>query len=285
MIINLLEHFFSAIKVEGKDSDNFLQGQLTNDIRLANEKFIYSGLCNPKGRLFAFFYILKFNGAYFLICPKAIAESIQKKLNMYILRSDVSISIDEKINIYGSFDQPVDKSLKEIKNNFSYHSFSNNKITIKIPGDKARFLIIHEEFIDYNEISIDASSWIIEDLKSGIPFITKETQEVFLAHTCNLDLINAINFKKGCYTGQEIIARTHYLGKPKHRSYFGIIGSQLSAPPGTEVKFDGKKVGTLVMSSYLNNNTYILFETTAENKTKSLTINDQLIGGIKSFTC
>lgn len=55
MIINLLEHFFSAIKVEGKDSDNFLQGQLTNDIRLANEKFIYSGLCNPKGRLFAFF--------------------------------------------------------------------------------------------------------------------------------------------------------------------------------------------------------------------------------------
>ena len=81
---------FSLIEVSGEDASTFLQGQITNDINLVNETTsVYAGLCNPKGRLLAFFHILKLHDSFFLICPQCIAENIAKKLAMYVLRSKV----------------------------------------------------------------------------------------------------------------------------------------------------------------------------------------------------
>ena len=93
---------------------------------------------------------------------------------------------------------------------------------------------------------IDKKSWNASDIEAKIPNIFKETQDKFIPQSLNLDLIDAVNFKKGCYTGQEIVARTHYLGKPKRRMYLGSINSPESFKIGDEITANGEKVGQII---------------------------------------
>ena len=109
--------------------------------------------------------------------------------------------------------------------------------------------------------STDSNSWNASDIEAKIPNVFKETQEKFIPQSLNLDLINAVNFKKGCYTGQEIVARTHYLGKPKRRMYLGSIST--SNPPNLadEIFVDADKVGQIINFYKKDENHYrILFE-------------------------
>ena len=92
-----------------------------------------------------------------------------------------------------------------------------------------------------NQGGLDSNSWHESDIESKIPNIFTETQDKFIPQSLNLDLIDAINFKKGCYTGQEIVARTHYLGKPKRRMYLGSINVDKPPKLGDEVTVDGKR--------------------------------------------
>ena len=94
-----------VIVVKGKDAETFLQGQITNDIKLIKneKKALYAGYCSPKGRLIAFFLIIKVWGKYFLFCPSSIGSEISKKLSMYIMRSEVCLSHLSKDISYFSF--------------------------------------------------------------------------------------------------------------------------------------------------------------------------------------
>ena len=129
----------------------------------------------------------------------------------------------------------------------------------------------------------DISNWIKKDIEFGIPEVMEQTQEKFLAHTCNLDLIDAVNFKKGCYTGQEIVARTQYLGKPKHRSFYGVINSKLSLSYGEQVLENDQSVGTVVNFICYKDKTHVLFEKTLDTQDDSLNIKGEKLVITKSF--
>ena len=102
MLVNLLDRY-SIIKISGEDHLDFLQGQLTNDVKKNEKKFIYSGMCNPKGRLFAFLRILRAPdlNSTFLVIPSSIADTVQKRLTMFILRSKVMIQKAENLHLFG----------------------------------------------------------------------------------------------------------------------------------------------------------------------------------------
>ena len=276
ILFNLLDHY-SIIEISGEDHLDFLQGQLTNDVKKNEKKFIYSGMCNPKGRLFSFLRILRVPdlNTTFLVIPTSLADAVQKRLSMFILRSKVVIQRAENFHLLGIVE---DSTLFKIP--------ADQKLNL--PDQTNRSVIIFNDTGLFNQITSehsfeDISMWIKKDIEFGIPEVMEQTQEKFLAHTCNLDLIDAVNFKKGCYTGQEIVARTHYLGKPKHRSFYGVINSKLSLGYGEQVLENDQSVGTVVNFICCEDKTHVLFEKILETQDDSLNIKGEKLEITKSF--
>ena len=258
------------IKISGVDAETFIQGQITNDITLLSEeeKSIYAGYCSPKGRLLAFFFITRMDANYFLFCPPCISEAISKRLAMYVLRAKVEIlSSPEDIDYF-----LVDESnIKKLHNNFSsipqskmQTVLSNNKCVslTMLDGPKSYYFIFgyKKEILKlYDEIystEIKPCNWNEVHIDNIIPNIFNETQDLYIPQSVNLDLIGAVNFKKGCYTGQEVVARTHYLGKPKRRMYLGSVTLNKNPELGSDIKVGDEKVGSLVNFYKQENNIF-----------------------------
>ena len=229
---------FSLIEVSGEDASTFLQGQITNDINLVNETTsVYAGLCNPKGRLLAFFHILKLHDSFFLICPQCIAENIAKKLAMYVLRSKVVIAINTTIRLQG-FEFAGEGLCDKVgfpENTNTMQSFLREGMHVtRISGINPRYLCLADNstittFMTAHKTHVvekTCECWKQTSITNKIPNIYLETQGKFIPQSLNLDLMNAINFKKGCYTGQEIVARTHYLGTVKKRLFRGYCSAE-----------------------------------------------------------
>ncbi|MBT4182786.1 MAG: folate-binding protein YgfZ [Nitrosomonadales bacterium] len=251
-----------VIKISGKDAETFIQGQITNDITLVSgeKKSIYTGYCSPKGRLLAFFFIAKIETNYFLFCPPCISNSISKRLAMYILRSDVKITCSPKNVDYFLVDknnlQKLPNSLISIPETKMQTTLNHDKsvsITMLdgiksyffIFGDKKETLRLFDK-IYTTKPKTNPYSWNEIHIENIIPNIFHETQDLFIPQSLNLDLINAINFKKGCYTGQEVVARTHYLGKAKRRMYLGHVEQENRPKLGSNILVNDEKVGSLV---------------------------------------
>jgi len=292
-----------VIIIEGKDAEVFLQGQITNDIKLTKdeEKAIYAGYCSPKGRLIAFFLIIKAWDKYFLFCPTSISDEISKKLSMYVLRSKVVIEKapgnTSYFNFYGG--TKVEEKFKKIWGDVPYptkimettqHPNEQNTTGLlsitKLAGENGRFLVLgedetinmlHDEVFQ-NTDTLDGESWNASDIEAKIPNIFKETQDKFIPQSLNLDLIDAINFKKGCYTGQEIVARTHYLGKPKRRMYLGSINTKKSPSLGDEITVEGENVGQIINLYKKDLGVYrILFEILIEKLDSNLMLSNEIL--------
>ncbi len=287
-----------VIVVKGKDAENFLQGQITNDIEIIKDenKAIYAGYCSPKGRLIAFFLIIKVRDNYYLFCPSSISEEISKKLSMYIMRSEVSLvkspentsyfsfygGGEEERNFKNTWDALPNNLMETIQHPNEQNTTGLLSIT-KLPGENNRYFVLGEkESIGmlYKEVypnlgGLDSESWHASDIEAKIPNIFKESQDKFIPQSLNLDLIDAINFKKGCYTGQEIVARTHYLGKPKRRMFLGAIS--INEPPkvGDEIYVENEIIGQIVNFYEKDKEFYrILFEIRIEKANLDVMLRD-----------
>ena len=259
-----------VIKISGVDAETFIQGQITNDISLLSgeEKSIYAGYCSPKGRLLAFFFITRMDANYFLFCPPCISEAISKRLSMYVLRAKVEITCSPEDVDYFLIDegdiQKVPDNLISKPQNKLQSTLSNDKsISLTMLGGSKSYYLI---FGDNKKISklynviysteINPCNWNEIHIENIIPNIFNKTQDLYIPQSVNLDLIGAINFKKGCYTGQEVVARTHYLGKPKRRMYLGSVALNKNPGLGSDIEVEGEKVGSLVNSYKQENNIF-----------------------------
>ena len=287
-----------VILVRGEDAAAFLQGQITNDINLLakEDKAIYAGYCNPKGRLIAFFLIIKTWDNYFLFCPSSISDEICKKLSMFVLRSDVLITKNKLSYFYFYGNTQAEEDFKNIWGDVPFpinlmetvqHPNEQNTTGLlsitKLPGENGRFLVLGEdETIEmiYSEIFQNDEmpneiSWNASDIEAKIPNIFSETQGKFIPQSLNLDLIDAINFKKGCYTGQEIVARTHYLGKVKRRMYQANLESDEVLEYGEEIYLNNEIVGHIVNFSKGNTAYKLLVELKVEADNKPITLKNK----------
>lgn len=230
-----LNRELAIINVEGADAATYLQGQLTNDIKeLETNKFQLSAHLNNKGRILANFIITKAKeNQYYLITDKSNAEKILPRIKMFVLRSKVTISILD-VNI--SLDDVVNPEFIQLE-------LSQNK-----------YLTIGNQNIIENN---DMNTWHKFLVENNLPFIYVASAEKIIPQQINFEIIGGVNFKKGCYTGQEIVARTHYLGKVKRRLVKFItdsqpqIGNQVFSPT-----IDNQEVGFIV-DFYQNDNKFI----------------------------
>ena len=219
----------------------------------------------------------------------SIKESILKKLKMYVLRSKVSLNLLEEtfttIGIVGSkaFDE---HNIETPKNHLDIAQCQDIMI-MRIGQDSERYQLMGEtskvnQFIKLNfsaYSTMDLDDWNNLNILDGIPDIYPTTQEAFIPQSLNMDLIEGINFKKGCYTGQEIVARTHYLGKVKRRMYRAFIKSQVNLTPGDQIlNKNDEDIGQLVRSAKENSDkTNLLIELRVDQAHEALFIKNELI--------
>jgi folate-binding protein YgfZ len=272
------------LQLSGDDAASFLQGQVTNDVNLlSGNNAHYSAYCNPKGRMLALFLAFSNNNHLHLQFNKTLLETISKRLKMYVMRSKVTIKdmSDEVIKL-GVNGPDVQKLLTPLfaslpSKNYELITLENTTL-LKLPSidGHTRFEIITDTasaFKTWDALKqqcqpIGKSCWDWLDIQTGIPDISLNTQEQFVPQMLNLDILDGINFKKGCYTGQEIVARMHYLGSVKRRTFLASLQSS-AAPQAGEVLLDEKNqaAGQIVrVATNLNNGFDVLAEMRLEAK-------------------
>ncbi len=226
---------FGMLRVTGEDAQSFLQNLLSNDIsEVSSTRAQLSSLNTAKGRMLAIMLIWREDDDYLLQLPRTLCETIRKKLSMYVLRSKVKITdaSDEIISLGlsgANAQQIISKQFGELPQ-LPYGctgtaqgcvikiSDTRWQINITTPHAAALWSVLSEK-----AQPVGSTCWDWLNIHSGIPVILPQTQEQFVAQMVNLELIGGVSFKKGCYPGQEIVARTQYLGKLKRRMFLAHI--------------------------------------------------------------
>ena len=218
--------------VSGEDAAAFLQGQLSNDVlALAEGDAQITSWCSPKGRMLVTPLLWKGKQGYFLQMPRSLQPAIQKRLQMFILRSKVTLtdlSADwVKIGVAGINSNALEANIHAVfgavppRVMSSIHSDSGRVIRLSL----TRFEIIAsaENAIEIwkkltpDVAKVGAGVWDLQAIRDGVVQVLPETQDQFVPQAANFELIGGVNFKKGCYPGQEIVARTQYRGILKRR--------------------------------------------------------------------
>lgn len=234
--------YLSLIDVEGADAASFLQGQLSNDIfKLDEAHSQLTAYCNPKGRILSIFRVIRHDHGFMLLLPAELRERLLQRLRMYVLRAKVTLQHDQRLIQIGISGPTASAILrKQVKtvpiiNECVCH---NNVRLLGIPGPYPRYLVLTDATsaqtlwsaaLEATPVGMRAWSWL--DIMAGLPTIYAQTYETFVPQMVNLDLLGGVSFDKGCYSGQEIIARLHYLGKLKQRMFRAhIITDRPPAP-------------------------------------------------------
>jgi len=238
------------ISLTGEEAASFLHNQITNDVeKLGLADVRLAGYCTPKGRLLATFLMWKDAEQIVLQLPRPLQPAIQKRLQMFVLRAKAKLAdISEQrvtLSLGGNAAATVLQQWFPQLPAQSYGKTDNEYGTLLRVADSRgapRFQWITSEeqaiaawpVLTQELTAADAQAWRLSDIYAGVPTITQPTQEQFVPQMINFELIGGVNFKKGCYPGQEIVARSQYLGKLKRRSVLALVAAgQVAA--GTEV--------------------------------------------------
>jgi folate-binding protein YgfZ len=237
------------ILVNGDDAESFLQNQLSNDISYIDEtRFQLSSYSTAKGRMLAILQVVRISNGFILITPISMVETLLQRLQMFVIQAKVSLA-----NASGHFTR---FALQTDKNAIIDHPHlpkqegqviqNDSLISLQLSSldQQKRYLLlclsldeaksIWDEFKQHLQVG-NFDAWRLSQIKSGMPTIYPQTSEEFVLQMANLDLLEGVSFQKGCYPGQEIIARMHYLGKLKRRLFLTSFKTDKCPLPGDEI--------------------------------------------------
>ena len=228
----------------GEDTAEFLQSQFTNDVRgLHADGAAWNGYCSPKGRMLANFLMWKNGADTCLQMSGDIREAVLKRLKMFILRSKVVArdATEEHVRLVLAGPQAAaalnDASLP-LPEGAMKTKVNEQGLTVRMATDKFVLAIAPDkapavwQALAKHATPVGAAAWDWLRLSSGIPMITAATQEEFVPQMVNWEVLGGVSFQKGCYPGQEIVARTQYLGKLKRRMYLAHLDGNVAPAAG-----------------------------------------------------
>jgi folate-binding protein YgfZ len=237
------------IAVAGEEAASFLHKQLTNDVEhLGPSDVRLAGYCTPKGRLQASFLIWRNADTVFLQLPQELQGALQKRLSMFVMRAKAKLSDATPEALIGLGGAKAQAALEQLFGTLPavpYSKIEHALGTLMRLADA--FGAPRYQWLATNESAQAAwpvlaatltiagdDAWRLSAIHAGVPEITLKTQEQFVPQMVNYELLGGVNFKKGCYPGQEIVARSQYLGKLKRRTALAIIAGA-SAEAGDDV--------------------------------------------------
>ena len=250
----------ALIGVTGDDAADFLHGQFTNDVHaLGIGEAQWNGWCSPKGRLLATFLLLRAPGQFLIMLPAEIAPAVAKRLKMYVLRSKVKI-VDES-ELFARIGIAGERAAQSVASHWGSVPAAmrsvekDGAICVALGGDRFLALVPPKAAPAMWDLLSSAASrggaeeWEWTSIRAGIPTIVAATQEAFVPQMANFDLVGGVSFTKGCYPGQEIVARTQYRGGLKRRMALAHLDDADRPAPGQSVyspSFGEQSAGTIV---------------------------------------
>ena len=276
----------AVVDITGPDAKTFLQAQVCNDLASLSENEVQiNGYCTPKGRLLAVFTVFSHEDGYRVLLPDGVAQAFVKRLQMFVMRAQVKISICTELICSGLIfdsvsgaeavqfpaDTPSLPAIElQVSNNqqmqiMRWHDMpSATSCETENQLRRPRYICIAEQNAMSRLWEIDSfrhksyPHWRWADINAGIPNVYTTSTEKFIPQMLNMHLINAMSFKKGCYPGQEIVARMQYLGKlKKHMKLIRVPGASDAPAPGEVLTTDsnsnaGQVVDAVVDEAGLN---------------------------------
>ena len=249
-----------CIKVAGTDAEKFLQGQFSNDISsIKEDSYQFSSYSTNQGKVISLLRIIKDQDSFLLLLTTDISEYFMSKLSMYVLMSKVEIEIMSNYKVYGLSGTA---SAEIIKNNNYENSVFEKEDCYVLNNTSERVssaIVIHKSndkldslprfFTSMSFSSLEFNTNKLADMMRGFLRIDMTTKEQYIPQVLNMEILNGISYKKGCYTGQEIVARTHYLGKIKKR-IFSIETESESMKYGDVIhNVDSESIGEVISNT------------------------------------
>jgi hypothetical protein len=255
------------IAVSGEEAESFLQNLLSNDVRLVTDtQSQLTSLNTAKGRMLALMRLFKREGVFYLSLPRNMVELTLKRLRMYVLRSKVALeAANDAFVQFGLSGMHAAERLTQCLGSApeqvgAVRQFAGISV-IRLPcgrDGQQRFEIYGElepmqklwQALDVHATPVSSTSWELLDTLAGLPEVYPGTLEAFVPQMANLERIGGVSFKKGCYPGQEVVARLHYLGKPTRRMALLRAPDSVAPQPATAIcTVDGAEVGTVVRAA------------------------------------
>jgi folate-binding protein YgfZ len=261
---------YRLIAVGGPDRTTFLQGQLTQDIRrVMDAECRLAGWADAKGRLAWAGQVFALDDRYWMLVPAAMAAALTSRLRMFVLRARADVVCDD-LAVLGRIETAVPA--------MGTPALPPGWSARRLAGDATRSLLVgpaaSRAAITGPSAPQDLQrSWLVHDIRAGIPEISPATSGEFVPQMVNLDLLDGISYTKGCYTGQEIVARTRYLGRVKRRMLrFSCAGN---TEPGSPVFGERGIVGQVVRAVAVDPGTELLAVIRIEDLTGPLFMDEE----------
>jgi folate-binding protein YgfZ len=264
--------FLAVLRFQGPDAAAFLQGQVTHDTRLlADGRTLLAAVNNPQGRVVALLRLSANPGGVDALLPADLAEAVVARLRKFVLRARVDVRVATDLHAVGIAADlpPIPASATEAAH--PCFDWGAGRKVVALPEDAL------DEWLGPSPrpSAADAEArWWSRDVAAGLPQVFAASSEAFVPQMLNLDLLDAISFGKGCYTGQEIVARTQNLGRIKRRTARFRLPDGPPLPPLAGLTLDGHKVAEVVMSARAGDSLELLAVTSLEAWGRTLQAED-----------
>jgi folate-binding protein YgfZ len=246
----LVPQHWGLILAEGPDAGTFLQGQLTNDVLLLPlGQARFAGYCSAKGRLLASFVVLKISKEkYLLVCHQDLLQAMVKRLSMFVMRAKLKLSDASTLyDIRGLVGETAMLACPALKEAAPWHATQEGEnyfiklhnalnagaevqrlLWIGLKGDASSSAFLNQHFPNLTE-----EAWHLAEVLSGISMVQTATAEAFVPQMLNYESVDGVSFKKGCYPGQEVVARSQFRGTLKRRAF--IVSCAAPMQVGQEI--------------------------------------------------
>ncbi len=245
----------ALIEVGGDDGEKFLAAQLTSDVlALTPQRTQLSAWCSARGRVLALFRVYRTPTSHRLLLPAELVEITLKRLRTFVLRARVTFEdISSQFVRLGLSGPKAAERLGAVTARVPAESdaagITRHGVVMRLPGARPRFIYVGaagEADMIWGELAADvrpvgACAWKLLDIEAGLPQVYAATRDEFIPQTLNLDALGAISFSKGCYPGQEIVARLKYRGRLKQRLYPGRAQTDQLPEHGAKIMVTGQE--------------------------------------------
>jgi folate-binding protein YgfZ len=240
-VLALLGHL-GVLQFSGQDAEAFLQGQLSCDVAAVGlRSSAYGAYCSPKGRMLANFLLWREEAGFHMALSRDTAPSILKHISKFVLRAKVRVSdASDTIVIAGAAGPKVDQALSDLfpdlpKEPNEASRQSGTGTVVKLKDGRYLLVLMPSSAVALRQqlagvlVPVAAHAWRWLDIRNGVPLVTATTQDQLVPQMANFELLGGVSFSKGCYTGQEVVARMQHLGKLKRRMFLANVAAHAKA--------------------------------------------------------
>jgi tRNA-modifying protein YgfZ len=279
--------FFGVLRCSGEDAARFLQGQVTHDTQLLADGRTLLAACNtPQGRVIAVMRLKQTDDAVYALLPTDLLEHVASRLRRFVLRAKVDVQIAADLQVAWVGGHPFSATL-------AIESYDATRTVSAIPQAGATEVVSFDYGAGRQVVATPgaalraitglslskslpriAEEWWAVDIAAGLPQVFRASSEQFVPQMLNLDLLDGISFTKGCYTGQEIVARTQHLGRIKRRTFRYRVAGEAPLAPMAGLSLDGTKVAEVVISAPRGEFVELLAVTALDARDRTLVTED-----------